>query len=48
MNVLLHAIKCFVMALVYQLSPFVIGGVIGWILRGEKNDKERREKKDDV
>jgi len=39
MSVLLRAIECFVLVLVYQLLPFVLGGIIGWILRGERDGK---------
>lgn len=37
MSVLYRAIECFVLVLVYQLLPIILGGIIGWILRGEKD-----------
>lgn len=39
MSVLARAIECFVLALFYGLLPVGIGFALGWIMRGEKNDK---------
>lgn len=38
MNVLVRAIECFILAVVFGLLPFVIGFMLGWVVRGERHD----------
>lgn len=38
MSVFARAIVCFVEALFWGLLPFGIGFMIGWIMRGEKDE----------
>lgn len=38
MSVLIRAIECFVAAVVFGLLPVAIGFVLGWIMRGEKDN----------
>ena len=40
MSVLYRAIECFILVLVYQLLPVVIGFLLGWVMRGEKDGKD--------
>ena len=40
MSVLIRAIECFVLAVVFGLLPMGIGFVLGWIMRGKKNEKD--------
>lgn len=37
MSVLIRALECFVLAVVFGLLPVGIGFVLGWIMRGEKD-----------
>lgn len=39
MSVLIRAIESFVLVLVFQLVPVIIGFILGWIMRGEKDGK---------
>lgn len=41
MNVIIHAIECFVAAVIFGLLPVAIGFALGWIMRGEKDDSFR-------
>lgn len=36
MSIFVQAIKCFVLAVFWGLSPFTIGYVLGWIMHKEK------------
>lgn len=38
MNVLVRAIECFILAVVFGLLPFAIGFMLGWVVRGESHD----------
>ena len=38
MSVLIGAIECFVSAIFFGILPIAIGFVLGWIMRGEKDN----------
>ena len=38
MSVLIRAIECFVLAVVFGLLPIGIGFALGWIMRGKKDE----------
>ena len=39
MSVLVHALKDFVLAVVFGLLPFALGYWLGWIMRGEHDGR---------
>lgn len=43
-RIVLRAIECFVGAVFFGLAPVAIGFILGWIMKGEK---ENGKKKDD-
>lgn len=39
MSVLLKALECFILAVVFGLLPFALGYWLGWIMRGEHDGR---------
>lgn len=46
MSIFIRAIECFLGAVVFGLLPAAIGFVLGWIMRGEKDENKPQERRE--